>query len=125
MVAGYDGLGLRAVIEQEDHELATVIAVHYANLVGRRQMALGGHAAAGVDEAGTALGHRHGKARRDEGGLAGGDGDRFLQAGVEVRACGKFGAVGGHNRVGGELFIFYSFFLILSMTNAEKNLNIL
>ena len=91
-VAGLYRLWLAGVVVQRHHDFPAVIRVDHAYLVGGGQAALGGHAAAGVDEPGVPFRDLNGKPRVEEVGLARRHGDIAL-VGLEVRPGGVCRAV--------------------------------
>ena len=106
-LAWLHGLGNIAVVMEGDHQLAAVVRINDADLIGGGQSTLGGQAAAGEVQSHVALGDGHREAGMDEYRLAGGYGDGVpLGESVEVGPCRPCRAVGRQDGRRVEFFDF-------------------
>ena len=79
------------MIDQGNHKLATIIAVHQANAVCQGNAMLGRQTGTGENTDGNILpGRRNGKSGRDFGNFTRGNGKWLVQASVQVAAGAVF-----------------------------------
>lgn len=103
-----DDLRYVAVVVKRYDNLASIIAVDYAHLVGRCERAFACKSAACVYQTHHALGYGNGNACVDKYGCVRLDKHVFAFARIQVRPCRIRSAVFGKDCVGIEFFDFYA-----------------
>ena len=92
-IAPRDGEVLRPVVDQDDLELAAIVAVDRARRIGHGNAMLESETRAGADLYLVACGDRDGQAGRDRVSLSGGDG--HILCGEHIHPRGAVGCIGG------------------------------